>query len=149
MARPPVQRPALANTTTHYQPRAQPSQHPHMYSQQQGQMQMYPAAQAISSRQLINNYPNPSLTTQPLSPFQQSHSHTEVFRTNPNPPYTTQPLGSSKRPPSPTEDIAKKKIRIPDSLCPVCGGPSHLIKDCPFVRAGPKRSVRHREVSGR
>ncbi|KAI9057725.1 hypothetical protein FKP32DRAFT_1597935 [Trametes sanguinea] len=50
--------------------------------------------------------------------------------------------GSSKRPPSPvprtdTPRSKKAKETSGQSRCVVCGGPSHLVKECPVVAQGP------------
>jgi hypothetical protein len=41
---------------------------------------------------------------------------------------------------SDASNSARKKQRTASHLgCPVCGGPHHLVKDCPVTAAGPKR----------
>jgi hypothetical protein len=42
--------------------------------------------------------------------------------------------------PSDAPNSSRKKQRTASHLgCPVCGGPHHLVKDCPVTAAGPKR----------
>ena len=62
--------------------------------------------------------------------------------------------GSSKRPPSPIvppgSPKAKKAKSVGAAGFPVCGGMvHHLVKDCPEVKAGPKRCERFLSCSAR
>lgn len=118
ITRPPAQTPNLANGATQPQRMAQPPPHSQTHIQQQGQMRIYPTAQASNtgpSHQFNNANANSLFTSRPL-------------------------LGSSKRPYSPKEEIVKKRPKVIDAQCQVCGGIPHLVKDCPVVLAGPKRS---------
>jgi hypothetical protein len=48
-------------------------------------------------------------------------------------------LTSLKRPSDALNSVKKKQKTASYPGCPVCGGPHHLVKDCPVTTAGPKR----------
>lgn len=102
---------------------------------------------------LIDGQPLHLLTKTPPAPRPRprpaqasSTSATQVASTSKHASNSTFPMDMAsslpKRAPSPSNEPSSKKKAIQGNAgCAVCGGPHHLVKDCPKVLQGPKRQV--------
>jgi chromodomain-helicase-DNA-binding protein 4 len=90
--------------------------------------------------------PPTHLSSYPKVPPDPQVPHTEKVSYDNVPSSSISARGGPKETPPPpkrpsdTPSSAKKRQRM-DSYpsCPVCGGPHHLVKDCPIIAEGPKR----------